>query len=181
LNPDDAWGLKVWNSPLSAATVEKSLQLYDDFYTHFADYFDELLRVHKQLIVYDLHTYNHRRDGYDSFASVEDNPDVNIGTRNINRAVWGDVVDTLIDTLSTYNFEGRHLSVAENVKFQGGYFGEWLSTRYQDVVCPISIEIKKFFMNEWTGKAYESQMYHLRELLISTIRPVLDRINVLVV
>lgn len=172
LNPEDAWDLQVWNEGLPDEQVEKSLQVYDDFYTQIARYFDDLLGRHKYLIVYDLHSYNHRRDGFDKYASPGENPEINIGTDNLNRILWGDVIDTLMESMRKYNFEGRQLSVGENIKFKGGYFGKWLHNRYQDLVCPISIEVKKFFMNEWTGEVFEPQLQHVREMLISTLEPV---------
>jgi N-formylglutamate deformylase len=169
--PQDAWGLEVWTEKLPDEIVEKSLQVYDEIYTQFANYFDDLLAVHKYLIIYDLHTYNHRREGFDKYANPKENPEINIGTGNLNRGIWSGVVDDLIESINSYNFEGRYLSVGENIKFRGGHFGSWLVARYQDLVCPISIEVKKFFMNEWTGDVYKSQLIHIRELLIKAVRP----------
>jgi hypothetical protein len=162
----------VWSESLPHPIIENSLQRYDEIYAQLAAYFDSLLRIHKRLIIYDLHSYNHRREGYDKYAPVEENPDVNIGTANINKTVWAPVLDTLMNCMTKYNFEGRHLSIGENIKFKGGYFGQWLQERYADLVCPIAIEFKKFFMNEWTGESDENQLSHIRELLISTLQPV---------
>jgi N-formylglutamate amidohydrolase len=172
INPQDAWGLNVWSESLPASIIENSLQRYDEIYAQLAVYFDTLLSIHKRLIIYDLHSYNHRREGYDKYAPVEENPEVNIGTANINKTVWAPVIDTLMKTMEQYNFEGRHLSIGENIKFKGGYFGQWLQARYADLVCPIAIEFKKFFMNEWTGESNENQLSHIREMLISTLQPV---------
>jgi N-formylglutamate deformylase len=44
------------------------------------------------------------------------------------------------------------------------------------LVCTISIEVKKFFMDEWTGEIYEREVRHIREALISTIKPVLNQV-----
>lgn len=172
INPEDAWGLNVWSDSLPSFILERSLERYDEIYAQLTVYFDQLLDMHKRIIVYDLHSYNHRREGYDKYAPVEENPEVNIGTANINKTVWAPVTDTLLQCMANYNFEGRHLSVGENIKFKGGYFGQWLHARYADLVCPIAIEFKKFFMNEWTGDPNESQLVHIREMLISTLQPV---------
>jgi N-formylglutamate amidohydrolase len=179
LHPDDAWGLDVWNDKLPDEIVERSLLIYDELYSRLEVFFDDLLEVHTHLIVYDLHSYNHQRDGFEKYATARKNPEVNIGTGNLNRNVWADVIETLMESLRAHNFEGRKLSVGENVKFRGGYFGEWLVNRYQDAVCPISIEVKKFFMNEWTGEIFEPQLRHIRELLISTIRPVSEQASLI--
>ncbi len=172
IKPEDAWGLNVWSDALPSSIIEKSLQRYDEIYSKLAIYFDSLLDMHKRIIVYDLHSYNHRREGYDKYAPVEENPELNIGTGNINKSVWGTVIDTLMECMANYNFEGRHLSVGENIKFKGGHFGKWLQSRYADFICPIAIEFKKFFMNEWTGEANENHLVHIREMLISTLQPV---------
>lgn len=171
--PEDAWGLELWNDELPDEVVEKSLHIYDEFYRQVAEYFDDLLVDHKNIIVYDLHSYNHRREGYDKYANADENPEINIGTRNLDREAWGNVIDKLMYTMQSYNFEGRHLDIRENVKFGGGYFGKWLYEQYGSRVCILSIEVKKFFMDEWSGESYEPQVRHVRELLISTIKPVL--------
>jgi N-formylglutamate deformylase len=106
LKPQNAWGLDVWNEKLPEETVERSLQLYDKFYTHVASYIDGLLSQHRNLLIYDLHSYNHRRDGFDKYADPDENPEINIGTRNLHRNVWSGVVDTFIDCMHQYN-QGR--------------------------------------------------------------------------
>lgn len=116
LNPNDAWGLDVWSDKLPEEVVARSLQVYDETYSSLGAYFDELLTVNDYLIVYDIHSYNHRRAGTDKFAPVEENPEINLGTANLNRELWAHVVDALIQEIRSYNFEGRHLSVGENVK-----------------------------------------------------------------
>jgi len=170
--PEDSWGLHVWKEEVPDEIMEKSLSIYDNFYRQIADHLDQLLLKHEWLIIYDFHSYNFRREGVDRYASPEENPEINIGTRNMERQLWGPVVDTLIDCFRTYNFEGRHLDVRENVKFKGGYFSQWIYENYGERVCPLAIEVKKFFMNEWTGEANEEQLKHLKELFISSMLPV---------
>ena len=45
--------------------------------------------------------------------------------------------------------------------FEGGYLTEWVHERYDGVGCALAIELKKVFMDEWTGVADED---HLRQL-----------------
>lgn len=170
LKPEDAWGLQVWNEDLPQEFVDRSLQVYNNFYTKAEEYFNKLFEQHHWLIVYDLHSYNYRREGIDKYGVPEENPEINIGTVNMNRTLWGPVIETLIKTMRDYNYEGRHLDVRENVKFKGGQFTRWLRHRYGDRICPIAVEIKKIFMDEWSGKPNHNQIRHLRELLIATIK-----------
>ena len=172
LSPEDAWGLQVWSKPLPQQIVDNSLQVYDQFYEQVEVYFNELLQQHEWLIVYDIHSYNYRREGVDQYAVPEENPEVNIGTGNLNKEIWAPVVQTLIDGMLGYNFEGRHLDVRENVKFSGGHFSRWLYNTYGDRICPIAIEFKKFFMDEWTGEPDDLKIQHIRELLIASLEPV---------
>jgi N-formylglutamate amidohydrolase len=174
--PADAWGLELYNEKLPDVLVQQSLQYYDEFYIKVGQIIKELLANNRWLIVYDLHTYNHRRNGYDRYAPPEANPEVNIGPGNVISRRWQCVIECLTQKLSEYNFEGRNLDVRENVKFKGGYFTAWLSRQFGNRVCPIAIEFKKFFMDEWTGKINSDQLSHLRHLLISTIHPIIKKI-----
>ena len=172
LKPEDAWELQVWKQDLPQQIVDNSLQLYDEFYDQIETYFDQLFREHEWLIVYDLHSYNYRRGGVDQYSSPEENPEINLGTKNLNRSVWAPVVDTMLRSFRNFNFEGRHLDVRENVKFGGGYFSKWLYQKYGDRICPVALEFKKIFMDEWTGEQDDRKIQHIRELLIASINPV---------
>ena len=172
INPEDAWGLELYKTSLSKELIDTSRRNYEEFYIGLKVYIDKILEREPWLIVYDLHSYNHRRDGVDRFANPRENPEINIGTGNTHPE-WQPVVDVLIDRLSKFNFQGRHLDVRENIKFQGGYFSKWLSENFGERICPIAIEFKKFFMDEWTGKEDQAQLQAIRQMLISTIDPVL--------
>jgi len=63
--PEDAWGLKVWKGTLPDDIANRSLDEYDAFYTALAKLYGELAKQHGRFVVFDLHTYNHRREGPD--------------------------------------------------------------------------------------------------------------------
>jgi len=171
--PEDAWGLKVWRQTLSDDVALASLQVYDDFYRECERYFDNLFTLQERIIVLDIHSYNHRRDSREVEADPSENPEINIGTKNMDRELWDPVVGTLIEQFRSFNYNGRKLDVRENVKFKGGYFGQWLYERYKKNICPISIEFKKFFMDEWTGKAFENDIMLIDQMLQSFKDPLL--------
>src|SRR5688572_13630362 len=61
LNPDDAWGLNVWKVRPDNELLEKLYAEYDEFYARIHELLTDLLSEHARIVVYDLHSYNHRR------------------------------------------------------------------------------------------------------------------------
>jgi N-formylglutamate amidohydrolase len=155
-DPDDAWGLDVWREPLPDAVVERSLELYDAFYAALAGVLDDLAR-RGPFLVLDVHSYNHRRRGAREPAEpVCQNPEVNVGTGSLDRARWGPVVDRFIGELGQRRVAGHLLDVRENVRFRGGHLSRWANDRYDGTGCALAIELKKVFMDEWTGELDEA-------------------------
>lgn len=171
--PEDAWGLKVWKVKLSTEILEESLKIYDDFYQTAARYFDELFTQKREIVVYDIHSYNHRREGKEIEANPIENPEINLGTLNMDPELWKPIVDTLLKSFRDFNYKGRNLDVRENIKFKGGYFGKWLFERYGKAICPISIEFKKIFMDEHTGQGFEKSISLISDMVESSMAPVI--------
>jgi N-formylglutamate amidohydrolase len=152
LEPADAWGLQVWREPPPAALIARSLEEYDRFYHMVEELVEEAVGRFGRLLVLDLHSYNHRRAGPGPApADKETNPEVNLGTGTMDRGYWDFVVDPFLAELSHAPWQGRLLDVRENVKFTGGHLARWLNQRYPRQVCVLSVEVKKIFMDEWTG------------------------------
>ena len=177
LKPEDAWNLEVWKKEPGEQIAARSLDVYDNFYKTSKDYFDSLFETQERIVVYDIHSYNHRREGKDVAADLNENPEVNIGTKNMNKEVWRPVISALIKSFSNFDYNGRHLDVRENIKFKGGYFGQWLHERYGKKICPISIEFKKFFMDEWTGQPFPKDIESINRLVLSSRQPVLEALH----
>jgi hypothetical protein len=153
---EDAWGLEVWKSEPPAELLERSLAQYDAFYAAAERLLADKARRHGRFVVYDLHSYNHRREGPEADpADADGNPEVNIGTGTMDRERWAPIVDRLVADLRSVDFMGRKLDVRENVKFQGGGFPAWIHREFPTSGCAIAIEFKKFFMDEWTGQPKE--------------------------
>jgi N-formylglutamate deformylase len=158
VKPDDCWGMDVWRSPPTAEMVAQSLAMYDDFYAHLHFLLSRLVRMHGRVVVFDLHTYNHHRGGPGSPPDdPEKNPEINLGTGSLDRARWGPIVDRTLAELRGFDFLGRRLDVRENVKFFGGELSKWCHREFPESVCALAIEVKKFFMDEWTGELYETE------------------------
>ena len=180
LTPDDAWGLQVWHSRPSPQIVEQSLREYDAFYAEMERLFSKMVQTYGRFVVFDLHTYNHRRQGpHGPIADPALNPDVNIGTRTMNRAQWSPVVNRFIDDLGAHNFLGRRLDVRENVKFGGGNLARWTHQNFPDSACVLAVEFKKFFMDEWSGRPDPAgkQVEAIRQALAATVPGVLETLS----
>lgn len=180
--PEDAWGLQVWKTPLSAAELAQSLAIYDAFYSQMRHFFDAVHAAHGKFVVLDIHSYNHHRKGPTApFDDPEENPDINIGTEtNPFLERWRDLIDASMETMRNFDYFGRHIDVRENVKFGGGYFAEWIHQNYAPHACVISVEFKKFFMDEWSGTADEKQLERLTEMmaqLLPTIETELEKVQ----
>ncbi|WP_187263411.1 N-formylglutamate amidohydrolase [Pontibacter beigongshangensis] len=176
--PEDAWGLQVWHEELPDDLVQESLTRYDHFYESVKILLTELQEKHGCFVVYDLHSYNHKREGANGpAADPAGNPEINVGTGNMDRQRWAPVVDSFIESLSSYNYQGRHLDVRENVKFTGGHFMRWIHDNFPESACVLSIEVKKFFMDEWTGKPDREQLDEIKHALQHTVAPVLQALE----
>jgi N-formylglutamate amidohydrolase len=172
--PDAAWGLEVWTHPLPPPVVERSLAWYDRFYEDLGTLLGRIIEAAGGVLVYDLHSYNHRRSG-PSAASAPDveNPDVNLGTQWIDRDRWRPVVDAFLDTAGKARVGGRELDARENVRFHGGHLSGWISREFPERACVLAIEVKKIFMDEWTGELDEGLSRDVRRMLSATVRPAL--------
>ena len=170
VTPADAWGLTVWKQPPAVELTDGFRRAHDAFYADLKRLYDDLEKRWGRFVVLDLHAYNHRRRGPD--APVDDpqqNPEINIGTGTMDRERWAPVVDRFIADLRAFDFQGRHLDVRENVKFVGKEFPRWAHEVYPDSACVLAVEVKKIFMDEWTGVLYPDIFESLLQALKSTV------------
>ncbi len=178
--PDDAWGLVMWRDELPEDVVQRSLEEYDAFYAEAERVFSELERRYGRFVVFDLHSYNHRRGGPDEPAEdPEANPEVNVGTGSLDRERWGPLVDRFMTDLRDHDFLGRHLDVRENVRFQGGYLSKWVHETYPRSGCCLAIEFKKFFMDEWTGRISAEEYEAIPQALQATLAGIIESLGLI--
>jgi N-formylglutamate amidohydrolase len=175
LTPEQAWGLHVWKQELPTEVLERSQAQHDAFYAEMSALLNRVAERNGRFVVYDLHTYNHRREGADGpEAPKAQNPDVNLGTGTMNRERWAPIVATFTEALRVTDQVKDDLDVRENVKFLGGQFSRWVHETYPESGCSLAIEFKKFFMDEWTGEPHPGQVDAIRDALAATIAPVLE-------
>lgn len=169
--PEDAWGLTVWREPLADELLSESLRYYDEFYQAVRELLAAKLMQEGRLLLLDLHSYNHRRNGaHQPPADIVGNPDIEIDTTEIGRVHFGNLIDRLITELRSQTVCGKRLDVRENIRFAGpGHFARWVQMEFPKNVCVISIEVKKFYMDEWTGKIDLATLAAVRAAISSAL------------
>jgi N-formylglutamate deformylase len=162
--PEDSWGLKVWRELPPEEMIERSLDAHDDFYAMMADWIEALIDRCGKVLVLDIHSYNHRRDGAEAEpAPQEENPDIDLGVTTLDQERFGPVLEALQAELEAKPAGDRELDVRRNVRYpDGGHWPEWIFANYGDDVATVTLEYKKFYMNEWSGDAHLPVVEDLR-------------------
>jgi N-formylglutamate deformylase len=177
-SPEDAWGLQLWKREPPADLIERSLVEYDEFYTQAHRIFSEMERRFGHFVVLDLHSYNHRRRGAgEPPDAAAENPEINVGTGTLDRDRWAPLIERFIGDLTAFEFMGRHLDVRENVRFRGGNFPRWIHENFGKSACCLAIEVKKFFMDEWTGNLEPEEFETIPQALQSTLSGLLESLE----
>ncbi|MBK8983729.1 MAG: N-formylglutamate amidohydrolase [Ignavibacteria bacterium] len=178
LTPAEAWGFTVWRERPSEKIIERSLSHYRKFYAEVKTLLNEYVSRYGEIFIYDVHSYNYRRKGPENDADdPEKNPDINIGTGNIDNEYWKNLIKDFKDDLSSFDIEGHKLDVRQNIKFKGGHFSRWINANYGNRICVLSIEIKKIFMNEWTGEIFPDRFALLKKAIQSTMPRVVKNLK----
>ncbi len=165
--PADAWGLHVWRAEPPPQVTRSARRLHTIFYRRLRDVLDRIVERHGGFVLLDLHSYNHRRGG--PSAPPDDptaNPDVNVGTSNLDRDHWYPVFDAFASALS--EALGPATDIRENVKFRGGFLSRWVNERYL-TGCALAIEFKKTYMDEWSGEIDHAAVRRITEALHVTV------------
>ncbi len=176
--PEDAWGIQVWTNPVDESVVEASLAEHDRFYKMLEKALSEIEARYGHFIVLDFHSYNHRRDGPgEAQADPASHPEINVGTGSMNRQLWAGVVNGFIREVRNAGFLGRQLDVRENINFRGRYLAEFVHTHFPGTGCVLAIEVKKIFMDEWTGLADTRQVAALHEAFRRGVAAILQELE----
>lgn len=167
---DEAWGLDILRDPpLDEALVAGSLDVYDAFYAELARRLDPVAE-RGPFVVFDVHSYNHRRNGADApEAPGDENPEVNVGTGSLDRRRFGSVVDTFMSSLQAAPLSAGALDVRENIRFRGRQLAAWTHARYPGRGIVLALEFKKTFMDEWTGEVDVARVDELARALAGTV------------
>lgn len=132
--------------------VSQSLAFYDRVYDLVDQICQQMQTKFKYFVVFDLHSYNHRRGGPQAeVADPHHNPEINLGTGTMVTQKWSGLVKRFIQDIKTFDFEGRSLDIRENIKFFGGNMAKTIHENYPESACVLSIEVKNIYiwMNGW--------------------------------
>jgi len=179
LKPEDAWGLDVRKSDFTDEELKKLQGYYINFYNSVESYLRKLLKIHKNIFIFDIHSYNHHRKGnYAEYEDPKKNPEINFGT-NIIHDKWFPLVEKIQQKITNYDFFGRNLDARTNIKFTGGNFSRWISRKFPENACCIAVEFKKIFIDEWSGLRDIHTQEKLRSAFESSFEEVYKFIDIL--
>jgi N-formylglutamate deformylase len=153
LTPDMAWGLTVWNRPLTKEEINISLAKHQEFHQLMDIVTDFLVQQNNHAYIFDVHSYCYQREEQLRWY-VDRKPVINLGTEAINQNIYGESIKNFRNHLSQISVDERLISVAENDVFKGGYLARRLCARNHDRLAVLAIEFKKIFMDEWAGEFY---------------------------
>lgn len=173
LKPEDAWGLNVWKKDLPENIINKLRSYYVDFYQDIEQLIKEKIDKYGFFFILDIHSYNHKRDHATETAPIEHNPEVNLGTA-YNHPTWSPVLKNITGYLSNCQILNNKLDVRENIKFKGGGFAQWVCKEFGEYGGIVSIEFKKTFMEEWTGRANINHILKLQDCIKGLIPMILS-------
>lgn len=176
VKPENAWGLDVWDDVVEERYVGPLLEGYDQFYEMVSEWLDWIIQSHGYFLILDIHSYNHRRDAPNDTAPEVENPQINIGTA-YNHFKWRSLAERFVGYFSHTHISGCRPDVRENVKFKGGGFSQWVNESFGQKGCVLSIEFKKTFMDEWTGRVDIPHLQELKQMMEGCLPLLMDELE----
>lgn len=140
---EDAWGKKLWHTPLPEDQKQKSLSKHENFYKVVHALVLKMEEKFGAAIVYDMHSYNWKR--WDRPVPV-----VNLGTKNIDNDRFSAFAKAWRDTLATIVLPQEIETTAGiNDTFQGnGYFLKYITDHFDNVLV-LATEFSKIYCDEY--------------------------------
>ncbi len=170
---EQAWGKKVWKSPLNSNLKKESINKYVNFYLIIDALIQSIETKHKGCVVYDIHSYNYIRH-------QKNLPVFNIGTENINNHKYKKTVSSWFNELKEIKLGNFESTTEINGPFQGnGYFLMHITEKFNNTLV-LATEIKKIYCNELDGTDYPiviNQLEHgFKKAIIKTSNVFADSI-----
>lgn len=174
--PEDAWGLQVWKEPLPDYLQQELMDYYYSFYRKMKALIETGIKQFGRVVLLDIHSYNHRRASPYQAAEAVSHPEINLGTAH-NEKKWQPVCRKMMHYMAHCHINGAHPDVRENIIFKGGWLARWAIKNYGDRLCAFSIEFKKTFMDEWTGRGCWEHILDIRKALSGSIPLLKNELN----
>ncbi|PCE63814.1 N-formylglutamate amidohydrolase [Sediminicola luteus] len=147
---EDAWGKKLWKSPLPESERSLSLEKHTAFYQVVGALMKKLEQLYPQVLVFDMHSYNWKR--WERMVPVW-----NIGTANIDQARFGKTAEQWRSFLEGMELpESIMVDAKINDTFQGnGYFLKYITKNHPNSLV-LATEIAKVYCDELDGSVYQN-------------------------
>lgn len=168
VHPDQAWGLQVWKEAPSKTMLAQLHHSYRYIQKLISQMIESSIQKYGYFIIYDIHSYNAKRHSPDEIVDQVANPQINVGTIN-NKGIWRPMIDSFLKYIQDHSINNQPIDARENVKFSGGYLSKWITSKYGQKGCVLSIEFRKDFMDEWTGKPDLDHIESLKKILYSSV------------
>jgi len=154
---ETAWGKEVWKQPLTDDQKNASLEKHRRFNRVAVALAKKLQAIHGSCLFYDMHSYNYVR------REESDTPAFNIGTEQLDKQRWGDVINHWNQRLNKIQMPDTAMRSALDEVFYGRGNLATVMKPYADNVLVLPTELKKTFMNELTGELHELFFNELKE------------------
>jgi N-formylglutamate amidohydrolase len=157
----------VWARPLLQSEREETIEKYREFHRLLDIIVEYLVSRFGSAILFDIHSFRYQRELPVHWR--EDNlPEINVGTRYINRDYFATQVEAFLQMNSGITLEGKRLRIAENELFPGGYLTRKYTATHSRSVCVLAVEYKKIYMDEWSGILFPERLDLLKRSLLLT-------------
>ncbi len=156
---EDAWGKQLWHKPLPAREKQNSIQKHTNFYRVVHALITKLESGFKNVIVFDMHSYNWKR--WDREVPVW-----NLGTSNVDQERYGAIIESWRQKLETIKLPIEVANTAKiNDTFQGnGYFLKYITNNFKDTLV-LATEISKVYCDELSGVVFPEVVRSVEEQL----------------
>lgn len=156
---DDAWGKKLWKERLTTEQRNKSLEKHATFYTVVHALITKLEEKFKDVIVYDMHSYNWKR--WDREVPV-----INLGTTNIDTQRYGTFIESWRISLSQLDIPGvpETTSLENNTFFGKGYFLKFITKNFRNTLV-LATEFKKIYCDEMKQVIFPEVVFAIEKQL----------------
>jgi uncharacterized protein (TIGR02421 family) len=150
-----AWNKQVWEKPLSQKQRLKSHSKHQSFYNVLEAIITVIEKLFNNAIVFDIHSYNYNR-------IEKHTPTFNIGTAQIDVERWGNVVGQCEKKLNLITLPNVDVRAATDEVFHGrGYLITHVNAHFDNTLV-LPIEVKKIFMDEFSGDLYPLVLEELK-------------------
>ncbi len=156
---EDAWGKKLWKTPLTEEQNTLSLDKHATFYVVVHALLTKLEEKFGHVIVYDMHSYNWKR--WDREVPV-----INLGTSNIDNKKYGVFAESWRESLSQLVLpHGIDATSKINDTFQGnGYFLKFITKHFKQTLV-LATEFKKIYCDEYQEILFPEVVHAIEQQL----------------